>query len=149
MFLILRLSVHKQILSGPEKNAISFTALNIPQLFEFGLFYLLAIIHIHKNNVAKHMRYIIGTGLIMISAGVTRCLIAYFNVGFDTAVFITLYIEAGLATAFLLYDLIKKKDYIPNLIIASSFIIGVAIYHARYSDAYQAFGKFFTHTFFR
>src|SRR3569833_1421291 len=149
MFLILRLSFHKAILSGPEREAVAGAALNIPQIFEFSLFYVLAIIHIHKNNTAKHIRYMIGTAVIMISAGFARFLIMYFNVGVTTGIFTTLYIEAGLATIFLLYDLVKKKDFIPNLIIESSLIISTVIYYERYSDAYQAFGRFFTHTFFR
>ncbi|MFI5161191.1 MAG: hypothetical protein ACHQHN_07930 [Sphingobacteriales bacterium] len=149
MFLIVRLSYHKLLLTTPEKEIIPFTALNIPQLFTFSLFYLLAIIHIRKGNTAKHMRYIIGTALIMIPAGLARILINYFKVDFDPAVFVSLYLQVGLAVAFLLYDLVKKNDYIPNLIIASGFIISTVIYIERYSDAYMAFGTFFAHTFFR
>jgi len=148
MFLILRLGYHKGISSNLERDVIAGIALNIPQLLEFPLFYLLAIISILKNDPARHMRYMIGTALIMISAGLGRVLIVLLKVEFNTALLTTLYIEAGLATVFLLYDLVKKKDYIPNLIIASSFIISTLIYYERYSDFFQAFGRFFTRTFF-
>ncbi|HWD88627.1 MAG TPA: hypothetical protein VG367_10915 [Mucilaginibacter sp.] len=149
MFLIVRLAYHEGLLTTPEKNIIPFTALNIPQLFTFSLFYLLAIIHIHKGNTAKHIRYMIGTAIIMVPAGLARILIHYFQVGFDPAIFVSLYLQVGLAVAFLSYDLIKKNDYVPNLIIAASFIISTVIYIERHSDAYMAFGTFFAHTFFK
>jgi hypothetical protein len=149
MFLIVRFSYHKLLLTMPEKQIIPFTALNIPQLFTFSLFYLLAIIHIRKGNTAKHMRYMIGTALIMIPAGLGRILINYFKIDFDVAIFVSLCLQVSLAVAFLLYDVIKKNDYIPNLIIASSFIVSTVIYMEGYSDTYMAFGTFFAHTFFR
>lgn len=149
MFLIVRLAYHESLSSAPEKEFIPFTALNIPQLFTFSLFYILAIIHIHKGNTNKHIRYMIGTAMIMINAGFARILIHYFNIAFDPAIFVSLYLQVALAVAFLLYDLVKKNDYIPNLIIAASFIISTVIYLERHSDAYMAFGTWFAHTFFR
>ena len=147
MFLILRLSFHKNIAVNPVRNAIADISFNIPQLFAFALFYSLAIVH--KNNTPKHMRYMIGTALIMISAGLGRVLIQYFNLGVVPTLYIALFVQTGLAISFLVYDIINKKDRVPNIIIACSFLISTMIYYERYSDAYQAFGKFFTDTFFR
>jgi hypothetical protein len=146
MFLVLRLSFYRNIAVNPVRNAIADISFNIPQLFAFALFYSLAIVH--KNNTPKHMRYMIGTALIMISAGLGRVLIQYFDLGVVPTLYTALYLQTGLAISFLLYDIIKKKDYIPNIIIVSSFIISTIIYYENYSDAYQAFGRFFTGTLF-
>ncbi|MBS1528018.1 MAG: hypothetical protein JST19_20395 [Bacteroidetes bacterium] len=147
MFLITRFAYHKLLYTKPEKEVIAHIAVNIPQLFTFGLFYCLAIVH--KGNSAKHMRYMIGTAMIMINAGFARILIHFFGLTFYPAVFASLFLQLGLAVAFLLYDVIKRYDYVPNLIIASSFTISTLIFIERYSDAYTAFGTFLAHTLFR
>jgi hypothetical protein len=146
MCLIVRLSYHKGMASVAPRDLIASLALNIPQLFYFPLFYILAIVH--KNDTNKHMRYMIGTALIMITAGLGRVLIVDFKIDVILALYITLTIEAGIAAAFFLFDVIKKKDYLPNLIIMSTFICAVLIYYARHTDAWQAFGQFFVTTFY-
>ena len=146
MCLILRLSYQKGVLSIAPRDIIASQALNIPQLIYFPLFYILAIAH--KDDVVKHMRYMIGTALIMISAGLGRVLIEYFKVDITLTIFTTLYVEAALAAVFFLYDVIKKKDFIPNLIIMSTFICAILIYCARGTDAWQAFGNFIVKTFY-
>ena len=58
---------------------------------------------------------------------------------------IPLYIKTGLAAALLTSDIIKKKDWMPYLIVLLAFIFADIVYHARYSEAWQAFGRFVVH----
>jgi hypothetical protein len=55
---------------------------------------------------------------------------------------IPLYFKTGLAAALLAIDVIKKKDWMPYTIMLFSFLFADLVYHARYSEVWQSFGRF-------
>ena len=141
IFLIAKFSYHKWIAKFPSEEVFSWQSITWMQFFMFVLFYSLAIFY--KNDPAKHMRFMIGTAILMLGPGLNRIINAYFTAipqPFNTI--IPLYIKAALAALFLLHDIIKKKTRMPYTVVLLAFILAAIVYHARYSDAWQAFGRF-------
>lgn len=116
-------------------------------LFNFVLFYSLAIFY--KKDTAKHLRFMIGTALVMIGPSLDRIIFSYFPISpeFDMS-YIQLYFKVGLAAILLLNDIIKKKEWKPYLIVFLAFLFSAFVYHARYSEAWLAFGRFVVNTFY-
>jgi hypothetical protein len=78
-------------------DAIAGIALNIPSIFVFIILYGLAVLNTKRTYY--HMRYMIGTALLMIGPGLGRALIIYFEIPPPVAITITL----GTARSLLLH----------------------------------------------
>lgn len=129
------------------EEIFSWQAITWMALFNFILFYSLAILY--KNDTAKHMRFMIGTAVIMIGPSLSRIINAYFPISPESYIdYIQLYFKVSLVAVFLAIDIIKKKDWKPYLIILLAFIFSTFVYHARYSEAWLGFGRFVVNTFY-
>ncbi|MES2795307.1 MAG: hypothetical protein V4683_05035 [Bacteroidota bacterium] len=105
---ILMLMVYKNQYSRQESMGIShaenLSVMFIPftDTYPFVIYYILAIIN--KKNIAKHLRYMISTSVILLSPGLTRIFIFWFGMDFmDTVTpvsVVMLVVFAGL----ILYD---------------------------------------------
>jgi hypothetical protein len=82
----------------------------------------------------------IATGIIAIGPGVGRGLIS-LRVGFGPAITITDSIEVAIPAALLIYDIYKKKNYKPSLLILIVFLIGGFLWQIRATEAWQSFAK--------
>jgi hypothetical protein len=142
MFLILRFSYHKGILKRPSDAVISFQSLTIMQLICFTLFFILAIIS--KKNTFKHMRYMIGTALVFVTPPLSRVLGEYFKI----EIIYAMYFSAGLAAIFLVYDIYKKKNWLPNTIILLMLVLSIVLFQNRKSEVWLVFGRFVASTFY-
>ncbi|PWT74650.1 MAG: hypothetical protein C5B59_10625 [Bacteroidetes bacterium] len=139
IFLVARLQYHKFLATTPLKEATAVIGLSIPPLIAFAIFYSLAIAN--KGNTPSHLRYMIATALLMIPPGIGRVLMNYFHVPFPVAVSSTYYFTIAIAAIFLAFDVIKKRNYRPNMIVLVVLVLTVFVWEIRYSDAWQATGK--------
>jgi len=123
---------------APMSDAIAEIALNIGSLLVFIILYALAVLN--TKRTFYHMRYMIGTALLMIGPGLGRALIIYFEMPPPLAISITLAVVALMGVALFVSDLVKKRDYRPFLIVACVLIFEAVIWEARYTTAWQAVG---------
>lgn len=117
------------------------------QIAMFVLFYSLAIYF--RRNTYYHLRFMVGTAIIMIGPAMSRTIFSYFPDAPTAYIFlIPLYVKTGLAAAFLLSDMLKQKNWKPGFVLVMVFVFSDMVFHARYSDAWQAVGKFIVNAFY-
>ena len=80
IFLISKMVYHRVNATTSQQEALAAIVLGIPDMFAFILFYYLAIFN--SRNRAIHMRYMIGTALLMIGPGLGRILITRLSIAF-------------------------------------------------------------------
>ena len=147
MILITRLNYFKMVGEMPFKDVAAWQSLNIITPVNFSLFYLLAIIH--KKEVYKHKRYMIGTVFTIFGAISSRLLIIIFGAKIDFyAFFISEYFGLSIVLLLLLNDIIKKANPIPYTIIAVGLCINITSIHARYTKEWQSVVQFVGDNFF-
>lgn len=141
MILITKLNYLKMVDVMPFKEVAAFQSLNFITPLNFLLFYSLAIIH--KKDVFKHKRYMIGTVFTIFGAISSRLLIIIFGSSIEFyAFFISEYFGISIVLLLLLNDLIKKVNPIPYAIVAVGLCINIISIHARYTDAWQSAVQF-------
>lgn len=147
IFLVSRMTFHNNLNTLPTRqDAVAIIALSIPGLIIFGILYGLAVAN--KQRTFYHMRYMIGTGLLMIGPGLGRALIIYFEMPPPVGITVTLAFVALISFAFLVVDLVKKRDYVPNLIVTGLMIFYLVAWEVRYTSAWQGVGEGFAKSFF-
>ena len=145
IFLASRLSyLRPEPITHEEK--IALIALSIPYFFAFAIIYSLAIIN--RKETYKHMRYMIGTSLLMIGPGLGRALMIYFNMSLNDAVEVHNYFILGLAAGLLINDIIRKRSYTPFAIVLFIILLIHLTWNLRYSGLWQSIGESFARTFF-
>ena len=140
------MSYNKGVLLSSPREAIADQALSIAQLFTFSGFYVMAMVY--RKNADRHMRYIIGTGLLMILPGLNRLLGSFYDTDFNLAVVISSVLTIGIAVVLLIVDIIKKKEATPYTLILVVYIGVFLVYELRYSTVYQTLGNFIARTVF-
>ncbi|ADB39514.1 hypothetical protein [Spirosoma linguale] len=115
IFEVSRMVYFREVAHRPEQDVLAQLSLDIPAIFSFGLFALLAFIN--QKRTPAHVRYMIGTSLLMIGPGVGRALIIFGGVPFPISVLIVHSLSALLSFVFLLFDVWKRKNVAPSLVI--------------------------------
>lgn len=114
MFLSMLLVYHNQYLrmvneGKPVAETLAFVFSPATDVFPFVIFYLLAIFN--KRDTAKHMRYMISTGIVIGGPGLGRIFMTWMGMDIFTAIGLitltTLLVFAGL----IIYDRVKKKQF--------------------------------------
>lgn len=147
MILITKLNYLKLVGEMPFKDVAAWQALNIVTPFNFLLFYSLAIIH--KKEVFKHKRYMIGTVFTIFGAISSRLLVIIFGASINfNAFFISEYFGLSIVLLLLLNDIRKKVNPIPYTIIAVGLCINITSIHARYTEEWQSIVRFIGDRFF-
>lgn len=142
MFLILKLSYHKNLPNSSIEKEIAGQASTIMQLLSFMVLYSLAILY--RKNTFYHVRFMIGTALLMITPTLGRIFYGYFAAEIMYEMYLTLLISSYL----LIIDIRKKLDWKPNTIVTFVLFFFVFVYHSRYSEAWQAFGRLWADVFY-
>ena len=142
MFLILKLSYHKNLLNSSIEKETAGQASTIMQLLSFMVLYSLAILY--RKNTFYHVRFMIGTALLMITPTLGRIFYGYFAAEIMYEMYLTLIISSYL----LIIDIRKKLDWKPNAIVTWTLFLFVSVYHARNTDVWQAFGRFWADVFY-
>lgn len=146
IFLVSKASYLSLAATVPPAVAIGGLALNIPDILGFGLFYVLAMVN--KRNTPAHIRYIIGTSLLLIGPGFGRACIVYGHVPFPVGIMYAIILTYVVAIALLIYDLVKKHNYKPYLVILVYLLFHHFFWSFQMSPTWQAFGGWFARVFF-
>ena len=146
IFLVSRMVYQRPEPVLPHEEKIGLIALSIPGLFAFAILYSLAITNTAETY--KHMRYMIGTSLLMIGPGLGRALIIYYNLSLQDAVNYTNYLSMIIAAVLMVNDIIKKRSYTPFAIVLLIILITHLIWNFRYSGLWQSVGEGFAKIFF-
>ncbi|HET6768597.1 MAG TPA: hypothetical protein VFH08_14395 [Chitinophagaceae bacterium] len=146
IFLVSRMVYQRPVPAMPEEERIGLIALSIPGMIAFAALYLLAIIT--RKNTSSHLRYMIGTSLLLVGPGLGRALIVYYNMSLNDAVNFTNYLVMAIAAGLLINDLIKRRTYVPYTVILITILLTHFAWNFRYSIAWQSIGETFAKIFF-
>lgn len=125
LFVSMLLAYHNQYLrfvseGKSETETLAFVFSPTADAIPFVIFYLLAILN--KRDTAKHMRYMISTGIVIGGPGLARIFMTWMSMDIFAAIglmtLITLLVFLGL----IVYDSIKKKQFRINPYIIAFFI---------------------------
>ncbi len=142
MFLVLRFTYHKHILETSMQEELSNQAPIIMQLFSFTILYSLAIIY--RKQTYYHMRFMIGTALLMMIPIVGRIFFEYFG----ATVWYDLYLVVGLSIILLLNDIRNKQNWKPYAIVNGVLLSILLVYLFRNTDASHSVGQFWANNFY-
>jgi hypothetical protein len=145
LFLVGRNSFIRHSPFAPEKEMLETIVLDLRGWISFAIFWALAMTY--RKDPSAHMRYMIATGLIGIGPGVGRGLIS-LGVGFGPAITITDTIDLVIVAFLLAYDIFKKKNYKPFLVVFIVFLIGALLWQIRETTAWQSFAKTYAAWFY-
>lgn len=140
IFLVSRMVFHRNMETRTPADAYAELALSLPGLVAFAIFYWLAIRNRHQTYY--HMRYMIGTGLLMIGPGLGRILGIWFGVPGPLVVTSTLIAVAVTGIVFLVVDIVKRQDIRPYAIVAALLVWCAVLWEIRYSDLWQGLATF-------
>jgi len=139
IFVASKYEYYRDLDDGTKDQALAGLALDMTSIIAFGICYILAIIN--RKNTALHMRYMVGTVLIIMAPGILRIIAIYEIFGdikFPTAVLYTFIICLSIGLSLVAYDLIKSKPYKPYLITVGLMIGIYLTFLNRFSDWWQA-----------
>ncbi len=123
-------------------DKVAAIALPIPAMFAFAILYALAVIN--SRNTHNHLRYIIGTALLMIGPGLGRVLITYFDVPFPVAVTSILILAALISLILAINDVLKSKNYTAYSIVTMVNLMTLMAWQFRMGEFWQSVGSLFT-----
>lgn len=146
MFLVGRGSYGRSLGIFPEKEILATMVLDIRGYLTFAIFWALAMFY--RKVPASHMRYMIATGIVGIGPGVGRGLQNSFDVVFWDALAITDVLDLAIVGFLLGYDIYRKKNYKPFLVVFIVFLIGSILWQARDSAAWQSFASTYAAWFY-
>ena len=139
IFGVAKMTFQRDLSTSTIQDAIAGITLNIPGLVIFGILYGLAINN--RSRTYYHMRYMIGTALLMIGPGLGRVLILFLEMPPPIGISITLAVIAVLAIALLINDVVKKRDYKPFLIVTCLMLLYSVLWEIRYTALWQGIGE--------
>ena len=145
MFLVGRGSYNRSIGIFPEQEMLATMVLDIRGYISFAIFWALAMYF--RKNSASHMRYMIATGMLAIGPGVGRGLIS-LGVEFPTALTITDVLDLAIVGFLLGFDIYRKKNYKPFLVVFIVFLIGAILWQIKDIAAWQSFARSYAAMFY-
>jgi len=146
LFLVGKGSYWRSFGKFSEHDILAFIVLDSRGLISFAIFWALAMLY--RKDSASHMRYMIATGILAIGPGVGRGLINSFAVEPGTALTITDLIDLAIVGFLLGYDIYKKKNYKPFLVVFIVFLIGAFLWQVRDSNGWQLFAQRYVAMFY-
>jgi hypothetical protein len=146
IFLVSRMVYERSISTLPIQESLASTVLGITNMFAFSLFYYLAIFN--SRNMAIHMRYMISTALVMLGPGLGRLLGIRFKLQGDLPVDIFYILVIVITLVFLVYDIRKKHNYRPFLVILITLVFLDVFWKFRLHEIWQVPAKGFADLLF-
>lgn len=146
IFFVLKLAYHRDMATFSKTELLANVAIGFPDMIVFSAYYVLAIIH--KNSVALHMRYMIGTSFMVLGPGLGRALIIYGSMTTNTAIPLSNYIIATLILVFLAFDMVNKRPIRPFVTIFCWFLLMIILFNYRYSSLWQSFAQWWANNLF-
>lgn len=137
IFLVSKTFYYRTLTTATEKAAIG-TITGLANIVAFAIFYLLAIAN--KRNIPSHMRYMIGTSLLLINPGLSRALFIFFGMA-ESGLAVSDYVAMTIVICFIAYDSRNHKNYRPYIVILAVLVITHLLWLLRNTDVWQAIGK--------
>ena len=136
IFLLTKLVYFREIAHRPVPEVLGQISLDIPTIFLFGFFFVLAMAN--RKDSSVHMRYMIATSFLMIGPGLGRALIIYGHLPFPVAVSAVIYISEIIAAVFLAFDFFKKRNIKPFLTVFVLLVLNHICWAYQMSGWWQA-----------
>lgn len=146
IFLVSKVSYLRNLATIPRNADIAGLTVDLPDILVFGFYYVMAIINIKKT--ASHLRYMIGTSLLMIGPGIGRAMIIFGGLPFPVALTYALYITEIVAIIFLVFDYFKGNSIKPFVVIMVGLIFLHICWAYQMSWWWQGFGEWFVGVFY-
>jgi len=146
IFVVTRGQYQRMLAIIPREQLIGGLALDIPDIFAFAAFYILAMVN--KKNTASHMRYMIATSLLMLGPGTGRAFIIYGGMPFPQGVLYSMILTEIITVALIIFDSIKGNSVKPYLVTLGVLLMLHVIWQFQLSWWWQAFGTWFAAWFF-
>jgi uncharacterized membrane protein YqjE len=146
LFLVGKGSYWRSIGKFPEHDILRDIVLDARGLYSFAIFWALAMIY--RKHSDSHMRYMIATGILAIGPGMGRGLINSFGLDIGTALTITDLVGLAIVGFLLGYDIYRKKNYKPFLVVFMVLAFGAVLWQARDTNAWQSFARSYTSIFY-
>lgn len=142
IFIVTKNQFQREIAMYPRSRCIANLIIPLPQLVIFIAMYILAMIHI--KNTGYHMRYIIGTSLVLIGPGLGRALISLGGISFQLSVQLSFIVTEFILAGLIFYDIKKANDYKPYAVLLIIFLsCHLGWFFMPYSSLWQSVcGKF-------
>jgi hypothetical protein len=147
IFLITKAKYHINLQRLPSpSDAVAMTSISLPPAIIFAILYGLAVAN--RRRTYNHMRYMIGTGILMIGPGVGRLISLYLGLPIGPGAAITLATVALAGLVFLVLDLVHKRNAIPNLVVTDLLVLHLILWQIRYTPLWQKPAEIFAQAFF-
>lgn len=146
MGLVTKMQYFREIKLQPESKILAHFTIEIPLMILFSVFFILA--YVHRKNPATHMRYMIGTALVMIGPGLGRAII--FSSGLHPLVGVAaMFLAPTISAAILLYiDFKNKRKLKPFITVTCLLFVQIIAVMIQNTWLWQNFAKGFTAVFF-
>ena len=131
----------------PPAQNIGGLALDVPDIFAFGAFYILALIH--KNNTPYHMRYMIATSLLMLGPGIGRTFFIYGEMSFHDGIFYATVLTELIAVGLIIYDIVQQRPYKLYLVTQIVLLVCHLLWQFQMAQWWQVIGSKFANRFFK
>lgn len=146
MYFVTKDSYWRGVDSIPVNENLGFMALDIRGFFSFAIFWALAMGY--RKIPFAHMRYMIATAILAIGPGVGRGLLSSFEISPYVAFTITDIIDLLIVGTLLGFDLVKKKDYKPYLVVFLILLFGSVLWQINQSELWQSFALTYAEIFY-
>jgi hypothetical protein len=146
IFLITKMAYFRADPPLPHTVRVGQLSLSLSNLFSFALLYILAIVN--RRNTYDHMRYMIGTSLLMIGPGLGRALIIYYNVAPETAIDYVIYLEVTIAAVIMTNDIVRKQSFKATALVFAAVVTVCLLWTFRMGSVWQSIGEFITSNLF-
>lgn len=144
MLFIARQNYQSGLLKKSVVDVMANQSITWMQIVLFAIFYSLAIYF--RKRTDWHMRFMIGTAILMLGPPMNRMLFYYFpSIGVSNILPLVLFLKTAMAALLFLNDLTKKKNWVPCLIVMSAFLFADLVFYERYAAPWQAIGKMIVH----
>ncbi|HET9744543.1 MAG TPA: hypothetical protein VFP97_02455 [Chitinophagaceae bacterium] len=146
LFLIGKGSYERSAGIIPQQEILGIMVLDIRGFLSFAIFWALAMFY--RKDPASHMRYMIATGILAIGPGVGRGLISSFDIGLPHALTITDVLDLAIVGFLLGFDIYRKKNYKPFLVVFIVLLVGALLWQVRDSAPWQSFARSYAALFY-
>ena len=146
MFLIGRGGYWRAVGNFPDHEVLTFIVLDMRGFLSFAIFWALAMLF--RKNSASHMRYMISTGMLAIGPGVGRGLMSGFGMDLHQAITVTDLVVLAIVGFLLGFDIYRKKNIKPFLVVFTIFLIGAVLWQLKDSAAWQSFARWYAGMFY-
>lgn len=142
IFLVTKKQYLRESLIHPRADCIAQLIIPLPQLVIFVLMYILALVHV--KNTVYHMKYIIGTSLVLIGPGLGRALISLAGISFQQSVQLSFLLTEIILGLMIIHDIRMGNRYKPFAVLLIIFLCcHVGWFFMPYSALWQTVcGKF-------